>query len=254
MAIDFEELGQKTIQSQYSTSPHIMGLVEEFRKQIDPNADIATFFHDYFDPRTARGKGLDIWGEIVGISRILEVDASNEYFGFTGQNMQNLDNAPYYYDNATNTYRLSDEAFRDLIFMKAYANIADETLPSIKQILNQILPNKTYVINGGAPYGYIDRLTTFGFNSDVQNFDHGSFANYQAIDGNKAYKVRIVFLTYDLPPYIFALFKQYGLLNRGSGVGWEYYIIDPAEIFGFDENSGFMNFDNGIFSPYGVVE
>jgi hypothetical protein len=252
MSVDFEDLGLKTIQSQYSSSPHIMGIIEAFRQEIDPTEDIADFFIKYFDPRTARGIGLDIWGIIVGISRVLEVDASNEYFGFNGQNMQNYDNAPFYYDSATNTFILADEAYRDLIFMKAYANIADETLPSIKEILNKILPNGTYVIKGGAPYFDIDKATTFGFNSDLQNYDNGSFASNQLIDGNKAYKLRVVFLKYDIPPYLLAMFKQYGLLNRGSGVGWEYYIVVPAETFGF-AGSDMQNFDNGIFAPYSVI-
>jgi hypothetical protein len=48
-----------------------------------------------------------------------------------------------------------------------------------------------------------------------------------------------------------AIFKKYGLLNLGSGVGWEFYIIDPAETFGFD-GSLMQPFNQGIFAPYDV--
>ena len=66
-------------------------------------------------------------------------------------------------------------------------------------------------------------------------------------------KLRVVFLSYEVQPYTMAIFKQYGLMNLGAGVGWEYYIIDPTETFGF-AGSDMQNFDNGIFAPYGVVQ
>ena len=213
--IDFIELWEKTIQSQYSNSPHIKGIIEAFAKEIDPTEDIETFFAKIFDPRTATGFGLDIWGEIVGIGRLIEVD-SEEFFGFLGQNMQNLDQAPYYTEGATNVYKLADEAYRELIFLKAYANISDATMPSLKYILNQLLPGGAIAITAGHM------------------------------------KLRVIFLSYEVEPYSLAIFKKYGLLNLGAGVGWEYYIINPAETFGF-AGSDMQNFDNGIFAPYGVV-
>jgi hypothetical protein len=64
-------------------------------------------------------------------------------------------------------------------------------------------------------------------------------------------KLRIIFLSYNVQPYSIAIFKKYGLLNLGAGVGWEFYIIDPAETFGFD-GSLMQPFDQGIFAPYDV--
>jgi hypothetical protein len=49
------------------------------------------------------------------------------------------------------------------------------------------------------------------------------------------------------------LLKRYGLFNLGAGVGWEYYIIDQQQTFGFD-GSGMQNFDNGIFAPYDITD
>ena len=63
----------------------------------------------------------------------------------------------------------------------------------------------------------------------------------------------IIFLDYEMDPYSFALFKQYSLQCLGAGVGWEYYIIDPQETFGFD-GSLMETFDQGIFNPYGIVQ
>lgn len=217
MIIDFVDLALRTIQSQYGTSPHIVGIIEKFRARIDPTTDIETFYHDYFDPRTAVGVGLDIWGEIVGASRNIEVDET-EYFGFQGSLLHPFDQAPFYYEKgATNIYRLPDDAFRQLIFIKAWANISDATLPNVKYVLQKIINNNITIINMG----------------DMT--------------------VRVLFLTYDVKPFELAMLKQYGLQNLGAGVGWDYYIIDPKETFGF-EGSGLQNFDNGIFAPYNVVE
>jgi hypothetical protein len=217
MMIDFTELWEKTIQSQYGTSPHIKGIIEAFAKRVDPTIDIETFYRDYFDPRTAVGVGLDIWGVIVGADRLIEVD-SYEYFGLEGQNLKAFDQAPFWREEgSTNLYRMADNAFRELIFLKAWANIADATMPSVKFVIGKLFPGGATAINAGHM------------------------------------KIRIVFLSYAVPAYSFALLKRYGLFNLGAGVGWEYYIVDPAETFGF-EGSGMQNFDNGTFAPYDTVD
>ena len=214
---DFIELYERTIQSQYGTSPHIKGLIRKFAERIDPTTDIETFYRDYFDPRTAVGVGLDVWGEIVGVDRYIEVD-NYDYFGYDGQNVKAFDQAPYYRERgATNLYKMSDNAYRELIFLKAYANIGDATMPSIKFLVNKIFPSGALTIKAGHM------------------------------------KIRIVFLSYVVPDYSFAILKRYGLFNLGAGVGWEYYIVDPTQTFGF-EGSGMQNFDNGIFAPYDIVD
>ena len=217
MMIDFTELWEKTIQSQYGTSQHIKGIIAAFAARIDPAIDIETFYHDYFDPRTAVGKGLDIWGLIVGADRYVEID-TYDYFGLEGQNLKAFDQAPFWHEKgSTNLYRMSDDAYRELIFLKAWANIADATMPSIKFVINKIFPGGTTAIKVGHM------------------------------------KLRVIFFSYAVPPYSFALLKRYGLFNLGAGVGWEYYIVDPTETFGF-EGSGMQNFDNGIFAPYDIID
>lgn len=213
---DFEELWEKTIQSQYSNSPHIKGIIEAYAKAIDPNAEIEDFYKKIFDPRTATGFGLDIWGVIVGASRYIEIDSS-DFWGLRGQLMKNLNEAPFYNEGTTDIYELDDDAFRELIFLKAYANIADSTMPTLKKILNLLYP-------GGAI----------------------------AIEAEHM-KLRFIFLSYDLEVYSLAILKQYGLLCLGAGVGWEYYILAPTDTFGFD-GSEMETFDNGIFAPYNVAQ
>jgi hypothetical protein len=216
MSIDFEDLGQRTIQSQYSSSPHIMGLVESFRQQIDPSKDIAEFFVTFFDPRTAQGVGLDIWGEIVGVSRYLEVD-EGEYFGFLNSDLYPFNQQPFVYEaENTKVYKLADNAYRELIFLKAYANIGEATLPALKTVANALFKKATVI--------------------DKHDMS-----------------VRVLFLTYDIPAYSYAIFKKYGLMTLGAGVDWEYLINVPEETFGLF-GSNLQPFNQGVFAPYGIVK
>lgn len=88
--------------------------------------------------------------------------------------------------------------------------------------------------------------------ADTQNklltelFEQGFF-----IVDNQDMTIRIVF---EFTPTAEqkAILQAYGLLTRGAGVGWEYYEIDPNEIFGFD-GSGMQPFDQAPFNPYSVV-
>ena len=73
MSLDFNDLALRTIQSQYGASPHIIGIVEAAAKQLDPTGDIQTFYDEAFNPLTAHGVGLDIWGRIVGASRYIRI-------------------------------------------------------------------------------------------------------------------------------------------------------------------------------------
>ena len=50
-----------------------------------------------------------------------------------------------------------------------------------------------------------------------------------------------------------ALFKEYGLLNLGAGVGFEFYQIEPDETFGFN-GSGLQPFGQGVFQPYSIEQ
>ena len=215
MNLDFNDLALRTIQSQYGASPHIIGIVEAAAKQLDPTGDIKTYYDKVFNPLTAEGVGLDIWGRIVGASRYLPVD-NEEFFGFYGSGLNPMNQAPFYNEGDTNVFRLTDEAFRTLIFLKAAANIGNATLPNIKEILTALFDDPVLVMNIGNM------------------------------------KVRVVFEFY-LTAYQRAIFQQYGLLNLGAGVGFEYYQIDPAHTFGFN-GSELQPFNQGTFQPYPIQQ
>ena len=123
---------------------------------FDADALANLFFKKVFNPKTAQGFGLDIWGRIVARSRFLKIEADTENFGFTEGNA-NDDWYPFddgvFYDRggATKNFRLDDEVYRLLIMMKAYTNISRTTIPSINNVLSQIFADKgkVYVVDLG---------------------------------------------------------------------------------------------------------
>lgn len=133
---DFE----RTILSQYSNSPTIRQLIQNFNAYIDPSANIDAFYNLVWNVDTAVGYGLDVWGRIVGVGRVLQL-AEQDFFGMenpsnTEASGLGFNQAPFYHGEAlTNNYSLLDGPFRALILAKALANISDGTIPSINQIL-----------------------------------------------------------------------------------------------------------------------
>ena len=134
-------LWEQTVLSQYYNSPTLMAMIESFNDDIE----------------TAVGYGLDVWGQIVGVSRYLQISASN-YFGFdesvttptltTGA--QPFNQAPFSLGvAATSTYALADAQYRRLILVKAAANISNLSIPSI----NALLQAEFGTSDGTNPYG-----------------------------------------------------------------------------------------------------
>jgi len=156
----------ETLLSQYVDSPTLVGLLQSFNDAVDPTINIANFYSNIWNIATAVGNGLDIWGQIVGVSRYLQVSASN-YLGFeeaytaptASTGPQPFGQAPFGSGTAlTTTFALADAQYRRLILVKAAANISNLSIPSINALLQAefstsdgINPyGSAYVINSGS--------------------------------------------------------------------------------------------------------
>jgi hypothetical protein len=143
----------RTVISQYGNSPVILALVDSFNSAIDPALNFDAFHDMIWDVSIAQGYGLDVWGRIVGVQRILQV-AAGKYWGFVEAGTIDADpysQSPFYTGSAlTSNFALSDDAYRQLIFAKALANITDGGIPSINQILLTLFPGRgnCYVVDG----------------------------------------------------------------------------------------------------------
>lgn len=128
--------------SQYANSPVIVSLVDALGSTIDRQIDYNAFYRMVWNVETARGFGLDIWGRIVGVSRVLYI-ADGAFLGFikaTGS--QSFADGIFYGGGVlTANYALTDEAYRRVILAKAAFNISDCSCASINAILRSLFPD-----------------------------------------------------------------------------------------------------------------
>lgn len=126
---------RETILSQFDNSPRLLALLTAYNAQVDPSVDIAALYEQVFDPRTATGWGLDVWGRIVGIGRVIQLDASGAVFGFDRSSLRPFGQGTFYRRAVNSNFRLADEAYRLLIFFKAAVNITDGSLRDLNRLL-----------------------------------------------------------------------------------------------------------------------
>ena len=88
---------QETILSQYANSPQLLGIIETFAIAMDQTENYDNFYTDIWNIDTATGYGLDVWGRIVGVGRVIEL-SGGDFFGMegpTGASGEPYDVAPY---------------------------------------------------------------------------------------------------------------------------------------------------------------
>ena len=213
---------ERTIISQYANSATIVQLVQNMNTYLDPRADFDNFFDYVWNVESAQGFGLDIWGRIVNIKRELLIPASPDFFGFneaTGS-AHSFNESPFYDGTppVTQTYKLADDAYRQLILVKALANISATVAPAINQLLQNMF--------AGRGRCYVNDL--------------GSMS------------LRYTF-EFDLTPYEFAIMTQSGALPRPAGVNASLF-QSALPLFGFSEAGvSAAPFGQGVFVPQGAM-
>lgn len=131
---------------QYAASPRIKQLIS-YHNEYFSASWVNEFYDVVWNVDTAQGFGLDIWGRIVAIEngRYLEIENGN-FFGFNdslNQSWQTFNNGTFFSgDTQTQTYELTDQAFRVLILTKAMANISDSTMPGLNKVLKNLFPGR----------------------------------------------------------------------------------------------------------------
>lgn len=143
----------QTVLSQYANSPIILALIESWSEAIDPLARFDEFFDIVWNIDTAQGFGLDIWGRIVGVTRVLHVPVPGDNLGFQQQDGADTFDHGVWYGKGTLTqnYSLTDSAYRRLILAKAALNITNGSAPSINAIMMALFPDygNSYVRDDG---------------------------------------------------------------------------------------------------------
>lgn len=150
----------QTIISQYANSPVLLDLLGRLNFAIDQQANLDAFYDLVWNVDTAVGYGLDVWGRIVGVNRVLRVPADVPYLGWSAQATAQPWGYGIWYGTGTTTrnYTLTDDAFRRLVLAKAALNISDGSIPSINAALMALFPDRgnCYVrVNGGMSMTYV---------------------------------------------------------------------------------------------------
>ena len=207
-----------TIQSQYSDSPHIKGVIHSYYDFVNPQKDIDLIYDKMINLYTAEGYGLDVWGRIVNIDReYVAIDDQYDYLGFDNRpyNMDRIEtfnNAPFY-KVVNGKVQLQDDAYRTYILIKAMINISNVSLNNLNYIFSQLFPTtdiKLLHVNT-----MILRIVIMGAFSEA---DKGALYNIEWLP---------------------------------AGVGLQYYhVITPT--FGF-LGSGLESFNNGTFATYEII-
>ena len=126
----------ETVLSQYANSPVMLSVISSFSAWLDLGNPFNRFYNLIWNIDTAVGHGLDVWGRILGVGRVLQVP-SGEYIGFEQQpEAQTFGHGMLFRGiNLTNSASLTDDAYRILLMAKAALNITDASIPAINQIL-----------------------------------------------------------------------------------------------------------------------
>jgi hypothetical protein len=209
---------ERTVISQYANSPTIVGIVQSMNDAIDPRVNLQGFYDWCWNVDTAVGKGLDIWGNIVGVSRLLRVIGDVDAFGFVNATIpydwQPFNQGSFYSGGVdTQAYLLPDSVYRTLVLTKALANIVSTTAQNLNTLLRNLFPNRgrCYVVDNGG------MSMTFTFEFEL------SLAEY-------------------------AILTQSGVLPHPAGVMYNVHVIPTATFFGFSEAlPAVLPFDFGVF-------
>lgn len=201
---------QKTIISQYAQSPTINRLIENMADYIRIDVDMDNFLVNIWDINTANSEGLNIWGKIVGVKRNVRIPTQGAFFGFAKTRSMPFNQAPFFTQMQSEVVSLDDETFRQLIKIKALANISATTAPALNTLLKKIYPDKVcYVID-----------------------NNNMTASYVIAD--------------NLTPIQFAILTQTGVMPKPAGVFVNIIQIDTANTFGFNHTE-LQPFNQGIF-------
>lgn len=199
-----------TIMSQYANSPAILALIQNFNDVIDPQYFIDDFYEYVYRLSTAKGFGLDIWADKVGVSRNTPMqDPDVLTFGFD-PDFQPFNTFPFSDGGAFSSYRLPDSDLRKLIIIKAALNILYATAININKFLLMIFNGKR------AYYSIVGHMSArYVFEFALSQFE------------------RLIVFTLNMLPH-------------PCGVKISYSEIDTEQIFGFN-HAELSNFNNGVF-------
>jgi hypothetical protein len=208
-----------TVMSQFANSPQILQLISTFWAWLDQAPNLDLFFRMIWDIDNAVGYGLDVWGRIVVVGRVVELSTIGLPLGFEEQifGVGSFGQGVFYSGGAVTTnYRFSDDAYRKLILAKAMANITDGGITSINAILMALFGDrgKCYVQEQQlAPY------LGFGEGAILTPNYNESFGFGPLYSGQPILNMTMTYtFEFQPTPVEMAIIQQSGVLPKSTGV------------------------------------
>ena len=203
-----------TLESQFANSPVMLQIISSMNGYLDQQASFSTFYSQVWNIQTATGYGLDVWGRILGVTRLLQIPATGPFFGFDQSgSMQPFGSGVFLqFAGETTTVYLPDSTYRILLYTKALANIT--------------------------------RTSVFSLNQLITNLFAGRGRCYCTDLGNMQMTYTFEFV---LLPVELAILEQSGVLPHPTGVKVTFVQVPVSTgVFGFS-GSGLQTFNNGTF-------
>lgn len=213
-----------TVISQYANSEIITTLISDLTENISQDKNIDDFYRLVMDLETAEGYGLDVYGRIVGVNRVLQVSVGS-WFGFAEATPGAVgfgQGSFYSGDPLTTNYALSDQSYRLLIYAKAASNITNGSIPAINRILMNLFPGR-----GNA---YVEELFVngqwFGFEEAGNSSPFGQASFYS---GSQIQTMAMAYVfQFLLTDAELAIVQNSGVLPKPTGV--KVYVVQYAPI------------------------
>lgn len=170
-----------TILTQYSASTKLLSIIDTFNQAVSLDDFTDEFIAKVWDLTTSETFGLDMWGKIVGVSRYITAPIESSSFGFSEADDSNPDyptpfnESPFFGGTQeTTNVRLEDDAYRTLIFCKAFTNISIATIPEINRFLKMLFYNRgrAYCVN------YRDMTMGITFEFELAPYEVSILTNY----------------------------------------------------------------------------
>lgn len=190
--------------SQYANSPKFVSLVNGLTGIFNNSQTLEDWYRIVFNLKTASGYGLDIWGVILNQGRLFYYtdpnsgDTESVYL----KGSQTVDGVFY-------TENQIEEIYRQVLFLKAMANITNATLSSLNQMLQFYYQNRgrAYVYEYGTMEiryifeFYVNKLEKAIFTSEVMPKPTGVLSSFEYIPLGEYFGFFVSGLTASNQPY-----------------------------------------------------
>ncbi|EPV5843358.1 DUF2612 domain-containing protein [Escherichia coli] len=170
-----------TILTQYSASAKLLSIIDTFNQAVSLDDFTDEFITRVWDLTTCETYGLNVWGKIVGVSRYITAPIESSSFGFSEADDSDPDypapfnESPFFGGTQeTTNVRLGNDAYRTLIFCKAFTNISIATIPEINRFLRMLFyqRGRAYCVN------YRDMTMGMTFEFELAPYEESILTNY----------------------------------------------------------------------------